>query len=80
VIVEMKSGGGIGRSEIRTDDGVAEKCVGVVELVKEESGTWGGAWVRGEFFDGDGGEKRVLNEIVDDELGVDLVEVLDSGG
>jgi hypothetical protein len=36
--------------------------------------------MRGEFFDGDGGEKRVLNEIVDDELGVDLVEVLDSGG
>lgn len=34
MIVEMKSGGGIGRAEIRTDDGVAEKCVGVVEMVE----------------------------------------------
>jgi len=43
MIVEMKSGGGIGRTEIRTDDGVAEKCVGVVEMVEEENGAWGGA-------------------------------------
>lgn len=76
----MESGGGIGRAEIRTDDGVAEKCVGVVEMVEEESGAWGGAWMRGEFFNGGGGEKRMLNEIIDDELGVNLVEVLDSGG
>jgi len=43
MIVEMKSGGGIGRTEIRTDDGVAEKCVGVVEMVEKENGAWGGA-------------------------------------
>lgn len=50
----------------------------MVELVEEGSGAWGGAWIGGEFLDGCGGDKRVLKEIVEDELGVNLVELFDS--
>lgn len=47
-------------------------------MVEEGSGAWGGAWMRAEFLDGSAGDKRVLKEIVDDELGVNLVELFDS--
>lgn len=47
-------------------------------MVEEESGAWGGAWMRAEFLDGSAGDKRVLKETVDDELRVNLVELFDS--
>ncbi|MCI80002.1 hypothetical protein A2U01_0101273, partial [Trifolium medium] len=46
--------------------------------VEEESGAWGGAWMRTEFLDGSACDKRVLKETVDDELSVYLVELFDS--
>jgi hypothetical protein len=51
VVVETESSGEIRTAYIRTDNGVAEKSVRVVKMVEEESGAWGGAWMRTVFLD-----------------------------